>query len=112
MCYLKDYDEFISNIEDEIRAHNHLIAVKAVNIESGEELYFDSVYYTDCQDLIYINEDSILLDNIKNIMNLNKIEQAKRYIKEEFGKKIIKLRQLNNLDFIDYYIRNNFTLLI
>lgn len=43
MCYLKDYDEFISNIEDEIRTHNHLIAVRAVNIESGEELYFDSV---------------------------------------------------------------------
>lgn len=83
-------------------------------ISFRDDLYFDGVYYTDCINLLDIKNSSLSMisENIKNILSLDTTNQAKKYIKLDNGQLSVKLKQVKYFNYIDYYVKNRFDILI
>lgn len=82
-------------------------------ISYNDNLYYDGIYYSDCIHLLDSNLSiDILQENIKNILNLDSIIQTKGLIKTLSDKNIVTLKQLPFFNYLDYYVKNKFDILI
>jgi hypothetical protein len=76
-------------------------------------LYFDGVYYSDCINLLDTKKLSLntIPENVKNILNLDTTNQARKYIKFDNGQLSVMLKQVKYFNYIDYYVKNKFNIL-
>ena len=78
-----------------------------------DELYYDDVYYTDC---IHLLDKELPIDiieeNIKNILNLDSVIQARNMIKINGEERLIELKQQYNPIHLDYSAKNRFEIFI
>ena len=76
-----------------------------------DSLFYDGVYYSDCFHLLDTDiPQSVMAENIKNILNLNSVLNAKRFITVVEKKCITILNQQQTQTCIDYSTRKRFNL--
>ncbi len=82
-------------------------------ISYRDRLYHEGVYYSDCLHLL--DQDlplEVLEENIKNILNLNSVNDTKDFIRLIDNQKVISLKQQNHANYVDYYLKRRFNILI
>ena len=77
-------------------------------------MYYDNVFYSDCIHLLDSDLDvGIIKENIKNMLNLDNIEQTKCYIQVfDKNKIVVNLTQKPFIYQLDYHVKNKFNIFI
>ena len=74
-----------------------------------DELVYDGVYYSDCKHLLDTNLPlDIISENIKNILNLDSINNTKGMVTVIDNKCIAVLPQMKHTTYIDYFVSKKF----
>ena len=82
-------------------------------ISFRDRIYYDGAFYSDCLHLLDTDLSvDVLEENIKNILNLNSINETKNLIRFIDNQKVITLKQQNHANYTDYYLKKKFDIYI